>query len=279
MKQSSDPILRAPIVAIVIFQIAALFTRTFLESRLIASGEPKPFAQDLSYLVVPPILIVLMYPILRQHGPYLRSLLRRQDLALRLVVLSVLLGITLRMTYWGGLISLISFGVIRNSYLNAVVGSAISFGCPEPGILALSLLVVSLLVPLIEETINRGLILQSLMRRGRFFAVVWSSVLFAIMHDPQAIVVSFLAGLFLAVQMIHYKTLWAPLVTHATYNAVVVLDWECISVHWNPIETTPAMIGTGLIAMALAAVGISLSLYLARKKGIAAPEHCDARTC
>ena len=81
------------------------------------------------------------------------------------------------------------------------MGPAFTFGCPDPGILALSFLVVSLLVPLIEETINRGLILQSLMHRGRFFAVVLSSVLFAIMHDPQAIVVSFLAGLFLAVQM------------------------------------------------------------------------------
>ena len=271
MKKASDPVLNAPIVAIVIFQMAAFFTRAFLESRLIASGEPEPFAQDLSYLVVPPILTILMYPILRQHGRYLRSLLRRQDLTIRLIVLSVLLGITLKMIYWGGLISLISFGVIRNSDLNAVAGPAISFGCPEPSVLALSFLVVSLLIPLIEEIINRGLILQSLLHRGKILAVVLSSALFAIMHDPQAIVLSFLVGLFLAVQMINYRTLWASLITHATYNAVAVLDWECISAQWNPIETTPAMIGTGLMATALAVVGASFGIFLVLRK-----DHRDA---
>ena len=263
MKHLSEHIVRAPILAIMIFQVAALFTRAFLETSLIDSGQPEPFAQDLSYLVVPPIMIILMYPVLRQHGPYLLSLLRRQDLTIRLVVLSVLLGITLRMTYWGGLI----FGVIRNSNLNAVVGPAFTFGCPDPGVLALSFLVVSLLVPLIEETINRGLILQSLMHRGRFFALVLSSILFAIIHDPQSIVLAFLVGLFLAVQMIKCKTLWASLITHATFNAVVVLDWECVSTQWNPVVTTPSIIGAGLIATTLAAVGTSFSIFLVTKNG------------
>ena len=60
MQRSSDPNLRAPIVAIMIFQVAALFARAFLAIRLIESGEPNPFAQDLSYLLGPPILIILM---------------------------------------------------------------------------------------------------------------------------------------------------------------------------------------------------------------------------
>ena len=166
------------------------------------------------------------------------------------------------MTYWGGLISFVSFGVLRNSNPDAVIGPAISFGCPDPGVLALSFFVVSFLVPVTEEIVHRGLILQSLMHRGRFFAVVLSSVLFAIMHDPQAIVLSFLVALFLAVQMIKCKTLWASLITHSTYNAVVVLDWECVSTQWNPVVTTPAMIGTGLIATALAAVGLFFSIFL-----------------
>ena len=109
-KQASQAILRAPIVTIMLFQVAALFARAYLETRLIAGGELTPIAKDLSYLVVPPILIILMYPILRQHGPFLLSLLRRQDLTFRLITISVLLGFTLRMTYWGGLISLVSFG-------------------------------------------------------------------------------------------------------------------------------------------------------------------------
>jgi len=260
MKQ--DRVLRAPIVAILIIEVAALFVRAFFETRLIDLGEAKPFAHNLSYLVVPPMLIVLMYPILRQHGQFLLSLLRRQDLTLRLFVLSFLLGITLRMTYWGGLISLISFGVLRNSDPDAVVGPTFSFGCPDPNVLALSFLVVSFLIPVIEEVVNRGLILQSLLHRRKVLAVVLSSVLFAIMHAPQAMILAFFVGLFLAVQMIKCKTLWAPLITHATYNAVALLDWECVGMHWNPAGATHSMIPAGLVASALVAVGLIFSMYL-----------------
>ncbi len=264
--RSSVPSVRAPIVAIVIFQVAALFARAFLETRLIDSGEPQPFAQDLSYLVVPPILIILMYPILRRNGSYLRSLLRRQDLTVRLIATSVLLGFTLRMSYWGGLISSISFGVLRNTDPNAVVGPVISFGCPDPGILVLSFVVVSFLIPVTEEIIHRGLILQSLLHRGKILAIVLSSALFAIAHDPQAISVAFIGGLFLGVQMINYKTLWAMLVTHATYNAMAILDSECVSTRWNPIDTTSVMVGTGLVAAALGVVAMSFSIFLVLKK-------------
>ncbi len=264
--RSSVPSVRAPILAIMIFQVAALFARAFLEIRLIDSGEPRPFAQDLSYLVVPPILIILMYPILRQHGSSLRSLLRRQDLTIRLIAASVLLGFTLRMSFWGGLISFVSFGVLRNTDPNAVVGPVISFGCPDPGILALSFVVVSFLIPVTEEIIHRGLILQSLLHRGKILAIVLSSALFAIAHDPQAITVAFLGGLFLGVQMINSRALWGPLITHATYNALAVLDWECMSTQWNPVDTTSALVGTGLVATALAAVAISFSIFLVLQK-------------
>ena len=267
MKQPSDSNLRAPIMAILVFEAAALITRAFLETRLIENGEPKPYAQDLSYLVVPPILIVLMYPILRQHGSFLLSLLRRQDLTFRLVVISILLGITLRVSYWGGLVSLVSFGVLRNTDPHAVIGPEISFGCPDPYVLALSFLVVSFLIPIIEEVTCRGLILQSLMHRGKVLAIVISSVLFAVMHDPQAILVSFIGGLFFGVQLIHRKTLWAPMITHASYNGMTVLDWECINTQWNPVETTPVMMGVGAIATALAIVGMLFSTFLVMEKG------------
>jgi len=265
--QSSVPSVRAPILAIIIFQVAALFARAFLEIRLIDGGEPQPFAQDLSYLVVPPILVILMYSILRRHGSYLRSLLRRQDLTIRLIVTSVLLGFALRMSFWGGLISFISFGVLRNTDPNAVVGPVISFGCPDPGILALSFVVVSFLIPVTEEIIHRGLILQSLLHKGKILAIVLSSALFAIAHDPQAIAVAFLGGLFLGVQMINCKTLSGPLITHATYNAVAILDSECVGAQWNPIDTTSVMVGTGLLAAALAVVGIALSSILVQRNG------------
>lgn len=270
MKAFSEPVLRAPIVAIMLFQVAALFARAFVETRLIDSGESRGLAQDLSYLVVPPILIVLMYPIFRRYGNFILSLLRRRDLTIRITILSVILGLSLRLTFWGGLISLISFGVLRNPDPNAVVGPLITFGCPDPSVLALSLLVVSFLIPVTEEIVHRGLILQSLLHWGKFLASVVGSVLFAALHDPQAIVVSFLVGVFLSVQMINCKTLWGPLITHATYNGMAVFDWECVSGQWNPVETTGAITGIGLLATGLVVVGILLSICLVTKKAIEA---------
>jgi membrane protease YdiL (CAAX protease family) len=259
------PLLRAPILAILVIEFAVLVARAFLETRLIDGGLPN--ARDLSYLVVPPLLIVLMYPILRQHGQFLLSLLRRQDLTLRLIVLSVTLGITLRIAYWGGLISVVSFGVLHNDDPDAVIGPVIRIGCPEANILALSFLIGVILTPLIEETINRGLILQSLIHRGKILAIASSSFLFAIAHNPQAMLLAFLIGLFLAAQLINHKTLWAPIITHASYNAVSILDWECMSTQWNPLVPTPSMTAIGLIAATLTAFAVSFSAFTLLKNG------------
>lgn len=268
--------MRAPIVAIVIMQIAALFARALLEVRLTDRGEPAPFAQDLSYLVVPPILIVLMFPILREHGRFLLSLLRWDDLSGRVIVLSVLLGVSLRMSFWGGLISLVSFGALKNPDPNALVGPLVTFGCPGPGSLALSFFVVSLLIPVTEEVVNRGLILQSLLQRGRVTAIIVSSILFAVMHDPQNIMIAFSIGIILGLQMLNHRTLWAPMIAHATYNAISVLDWECMSAKWNPVETTPTLIAVGLLATALFIAALSLSVLLARHKGHRGAQRPDA---
>jgi membrane protease YdiL (CAAX protease family) len=262
MKHSAQFAIRAPILAIMIFQVAALFVRAFLEVHLIETGEPEPYAQDLSYLVVPPLLAILMYPVLRQHKAFLLSLMRRRDVTIRLVAISILLGLTLRLSFWGGLISFTSFGILRSSDPTSIVGPVVSFGCPEPGILALSFLVTSFLIPVTEEAVNRGLILPSLLKRGRIVAVIVSSVLFAVMHDPQAILIAFLIGLCLGMQMLNTNSLWAPTITHATYNGMAVLDWECVSGQWNPVERTPELSGLGLIGSALLFVSVSFSIFL-----------------
>jgi membrane protease YdiL (CAAX protease family) len=278
MKRHSEPVLNAPIAAIVIFEIGALVTRAFLEVRLVDSGEPRPVAQDLSYLVVPPILIALMYPILRKDWSFLGALLCRHDLTIRVIVVSIVLGFSLRMSFWGGLISLVSFGVLTNPDPAAVVGPVISFECPDPPILVLSFLVASLLAPVTEEVINRGLILHSLLHRGRILAITLSSGLFAVMHEPETIIIALLFGFFLGVHVLNYRTLWAPLISHATYNGIGVLDWECVSGKWNPVETSPEIVAVGLVGTALAAVGMILSVVIVMRNGIGARVHSDAAT-
>ena len=60
------PVFQVSIVAIMLFQVAALFTRSRLELSLVAGGVQEAVAKDLSYLVVPPILLVLMFPYLKR---------------------------------------------------------------------------------------------------------------------------------------------------------------------------------------------------------------------
>ena len=54
VKPSTKAEIRAPIIAIMLFQVAALFVRAYLELQLIDSGTQKLFARDISYLAGPP---------------------------------------------------------------------------------------------------------------------------------------------------------------------------------------------------------------------------------
>ena len=77
---------RAPIIAILVITTAALLARSFLRVRLQEQGIDTDFAKDLSYLVVPIILGILLFPILRDNKTFLIVLFRRKRLTIRLVL-------------------------------------------------------------------------------------------------------------------------------------------------------------------------------------------------
>ena len=97
----------------------------------------------------------------------------------------------------------------------------------KPLLLTVTLFVVILVVPFIEETLFRGF-LQTWLRRymNRFWGILCSSLLFAAVHfapgqNNVEIVLSLLvlAG-FLGYIYEKERLLWAPLALHATFNAV-----------------------------------------------------------
>ena len=110
------------------------------------------------------------------------------------------------------------------------------FDCPEPAVLILTIVVTVILTPIVEETINRGFVLQALLHRGRWQAILVSALLFAIFHRPHSIVLATIVGIYLAVQFLNTRTLWACTITHGTYNAVATFDWSCVRSSWNPVE-------------------------------------------
>jgi membrane protease YdiL (CAAX protease family) len=82
-----------------------------------------------------------------------------------------------------------------------------------------------LLVPLAEETVFRGLMLQWLERRyGATAAVVCSAVVFAVGHlNPAGLPSLLMAGLVLGYAFHASRSLWVPVLLHVAANATVAL--------------------------------------------------------
>ena len=74
--------------------------------------------------------------------------------------------------------------------------------------------------PVFEEFIFRGLIFGGLRRSfGLWPAVLVSSALFAVMHPPQSMIPVFILGASAALVYDRTRSLLAPMLAHAVYNA------------------------------------------------------------
>jgi membrane protease YdiL (CAAX protease family) len=266
MQVTPRPTFPVSVIAIILFQVAALFARSMLDLSLRARGMDPDVANDLSYLIVPPILLVLMFPYLRMCRDSLCELFSPSRLSARVVVLSIILGLVLRLTYWASLTLLIGTGLIKNDDPNAITGPILGFECPTLLVLLLSLGVTSSMIPLIEEVINRGYILHALLQKGTVFAIVVSATAFAAMHKPGTYLVAFLIGLILATQTLNYRALWGPIVTHATFNALAIIDWDCFRIVWNPPANDPVFTNVVWASLPIAIAGVIVSLFLVSKK-------------
>ena len=87
-----------------------------------------------------------------------------------------------------------------------------------------ALVVVGIVAPFTEEPLFRGLMQLGLMRRGhRWWAVVFTSLLFAVMHlSPGQIPPTFLIGLALGWICLRTRSLWPCILAHAVHNSVGV---------------------------------------------------------
>ena len=99
-----------------------------------------------------------------------------------------------------------------------------------------SLAVIALLPALAEELVVRGVLLPSLVRPlGPVLAVVASSILFALMHDPYRYLFTLAVGLVLGALRLRTGSLWPPIVAHATLNTLTFLVAPLVD---DPSQTT-----------------------------------------
>ncbi len=225
---------RTTIIAVLTATTAALIARAWLQVQLVDDGMQQALAADVSYLVVPPILLILLFPLWRSEKMFVKSLFRWESLSWRIVLTAIAIGILLRLSWWSQLIAGVSFGFYRSGNLDAAVGPSFSFGCPPPAVLAVGILITAVLVPLIEEITHRGYMQTFLERRGVIVAILLSAAIFAVFHRLSSWPFALFAGIVLGVQYWATRSLWSSVIAHATMNGLILLDWRCQSTSWNP---------------------------------------------
>jgi membrane protease YdiL (CAAX protease family) len=265
---NSLPLIRAPILAIMLFQVAALFLRSLVEGQLVDAGFEREFANDLSYLlVVPAVEIVLFWPILRDNRQSLMSLFPVPASWCRMLAVAVALGIAARLAGWSIIFFAGAFGL--TGYAPAGLGSdaLVWFSCPPAQSLATAIVVAAILIPIGEEVINRGLIMGNLLRTKNkhsvALAIVLSAALFAVLHTPSGIPAAFVIGLLFAIQTIRCGSLLPAIVSHATYNFMRILDWSCLHIVWHPESSTPQLNLLGGATMITGLLSITAAIWLA----------------
>ncbi len=240
---------RTTVVAVLVATVAALFARSWLQIELLHDGMNPRLAKDLSYLVVPPILLFLLFPLWPSQKQFLRDQFRFSDLGWPLVMRAFAIGVLIRLLWWSQLIAGSSFGFYVSTDPNSIVGPVFSFQCASPEIVLVGFVVMVFLVPLIEEIINRGFIQTSLNHRRLVTAIVISSAVFTVFHQMDGWPIVFFAGLVFGMQYGVTQSLWSSLVTHATVNGLIQIDWLCLSGHWNPIASDRPVLLPGILAI------------------------------
>jgi len=111
-------------------------------------------------------------------------------------------------------------GDFRNPQLDVILPESFSLAA-----LAGTLAVTAIAAPLVEEVIFRGLVYRWLRERlGVTAGMALSAGAFALLHGIPALIPGiFILGLILAWVYEHARSIWAPVIVHATYNALVTV--------------------------------------------------------
>jgi len=265
---AAHTISRTTLVAVLVATLAALTARSWLQIQLTQRGMQSLVAADLSYFVVPPILILLLFPLWRSDKTFLKNQFRRRDLTWQLALTAVVIGILIRVLWWSHLIAGVSFGMYAPPDLEAIAGPILSFQCSSAGVVFLGCFVMAFLVPLVEEVVNRGYVQTAFRQRGFIIAVIVSSVIFALFHRFSSWPSVFIAGLVFGTQYFLTRSLWMSLITHATVNGLIQIDWRCLSVVWNPSLDGLPLLAPGTAALAVMTASLVILAVILRRLAI-----------
>jgi len=250
--------------AVIVATTAALFARSWLQMELLRDGLQKDHAADLSYLVVPPILLVLLSPVIRQDKTFLLERFRWSALSPSIILRAVAVGVLIRLLWWNMTIAGVAFGYFRNDNPLAVEGPVFWFQCPPAQVALVGFVVMAVMVPIIEEVTHRAYVQSSLRHRGPVIAIAASAMVFAVFHPSSSLWFTFVAGVVFGVQYWNSGSIWPSLISHATVNGLIQVDWRCLHGIWNPPISELPLWRIGVPATAVLILAMTLIVSLIR---------------
>jgi len=260
---------RKTLVAVLVALVAALIARAVLQIRFAADGMAADVAADLSYLVVPIVLAVILFPLWHSEKRFVADKFRRVDLSWRIVLSAVAIGVLIRLARWSVHVAKAAFAADGAAHSGPAVEMTFTFQCPAPTDLMLGFLVMVFLIPIIEEIIHRGYVLTALGRRGFVISVLVSTLIFMVFHIYSSWLFVFAAGAVFGIQYWLTRSLWQATITHATINGLAQIDSRCLSIRWDPhagdLSTFVLVISVAIFTSAVIAI-----IYLLRKAAIGA---------
>ena len=262
---SADSPPRTHVAAALLALAAALLCRAWLQITLEATGLDRRSAGDLSYFIVPPVLLVLLMPVLRADQGFIRALFRFKSVTLRLLLVAAAIGLLFRIAWWSQLVARISFGWQSSTDPLAIVGPVANFACPPPAPMLTGIVVATLLIPPIEELIHRGYVQTRFHSRGPVLAITMSTLLFIVFHRTSGWGLALAGGAILGTMYWTSGSLWPGIVTHSVVNLEPQITWRCLNLHWNPTPDTLPLWSVGMPATLVFCLSVGLMAWLAKK--------------
>ncbi len=177
-----------------------------------------------------------------------------------------------RTAFWG-ILAAMGVCVVANLIASAVVSFFGQFGVPAPEMpdllapnptsLGLNILVIAVLPALLEEMVFRGYVLRALRPYGDGFAVVVSSLLFALMHgNIEQIPFALCVGLALGWLCVRTNNVWLAVAVHFCNNGMSVLLDYCS----RSLSVDMANLMYWVVMIILGALGVLAFLILGVKE-------------
>jgi membrane protease YdiL (CAAX protease family) len=278
--QSTSTPIRISIAAVLLFQVSALFLRSVMEAILVRYGTDLAAAKYMGAAFGFVALGLFLIPVIRDNWAGLTRQFAQRGSRLRLTVASIALGALLWIANSQVLLLASTLDWLKVADQLHAAMPVYSFACTGESILLFAIPIMSVLTPVIEETCSRGLILQTLLPRGRLRAILISSVLFTFLHKPEAYATAFVFGLFAAVQALNWGSLWGPIVTHGIFNLLVELERTCIDAYWLPGRVQWEAGGVLQISLSILVLCLVTSCWLvsSRKLGTACVSAAPTRS-